>query len=236
MKKATTLILALVLGLFAAQTAWAANAVNISQVYGGGGSTTTGTYIYDYVELFNNSGAAVTIGGWAIMYGSAGGSSFGSTTASAALIPSGATIPKCSYYLIQVGSAGTVGAPFPVTPDLISSGPSMSLSSGKVALISNQTIPGPACVGNTTGGSFVDVVGYGTGNCYETTAAAVLSNSTVAVRKLGGGQDTDVNSADFVIQGTNITTMHNSSMYGNPDCMPTLTRSGTWGKIKVLYR
>ena len=46
MKKATTLILALVLGAFAVQTASAASSVRISQVYGGGGGS-TGTYIYD---------------------------------------------------------------------------------------------------------------------------------------------------------------------------------------------
>jgi len=234
MKKATTLILALALGAFAAQSASAAGTVRISQVYGGGGGG-TGTYLYDYVELFNSSGAAVNIGGWSLQYGSSTGTSFASSTINMALIPAGATIPACGYYLCQVGSAGSGGVALPVTPDQVTSGPAMAQAAGKIALVSNQIFP-HACSGNSVGGDYVDVVGYGAANCFETAFAPTLSSTTVEVRKLGGMQDTDDNSADFVAQGTNITTLHNTQSPGNIDCLATPTMPSTWGKIKVLYR
>ncbi len=235
MKKATTLgLFAMALVAVLAQTASAANAVRISQVYGGGGGS-TGTYLNDYVELFNSSGVAVNIGGWSIQYGSAAGTSFGSTATNLAVIPAGATIPPCGYFLAQVGTAGSAGAPLPVTPDLVNStGPNMSNSAGKVALISNA-IGANACSGNTVGGIYVDVVGYN-GNCFETTAAPGVSATTVAVRNAGGMADTDNNLADFTIQGTGITTIHNSQSPANQACLATPTMPTTWGKIKVLYR
>ena len=236
MKKATTLALsALALVALLAQTASAANPVRISQVYGGGGGS-TGTYLNDYVELFNNSGAAVTIGGWSIQYGSATGTSFGSTSGNMAILPAGASIAPCSYYLVQVGAAGSGGVALPVTPDFINTaGPSMSATTGKVALISNS-IGNNACTGNTVGGIYVDVVGYGTGNCFETADAGTTSNTTVAVRNGGGTADTDNNSTDFTIQGTGITTIHNSASPASTLCLATPTMPTTWGKIKVLYR
>ena len=110
MKRATSVLVALVLGMVLAQSAFAANSVRISQLYGGGG-TSSGAYQYDYVELFNNSGSTVAIGGWTLQYGSASGTSgLGSTPGSnVGLIPAGATIGPCGYYLIQCGSAGSGG-------------------------------------------------------------------------------------------------------------------------------
>jgi hypothetical protein len=236
MKKATTLILALVLAAFAVSSASAAGSVRISQVYGGGGGTTTSTYLFDYVELFNSSGAPVNIGGWSLQYGSSTGSSFASSAINMALIPAGASIPACGYYLCQVGSSGSAGVALPVTPDQVTTGPAMGASAGKVALVSNQVFPHP-CSGSSIGGDYVDVVGYGAANCFEGTGpVATLSSTTVAVRKLAGLQDTDINSADFVAQGTNITTLHNSLSPANIDCLATPTMPSTWGKIKVLYR
>src|SRR5215470_17809365 len=57
-----------------ASSAFASNAVRISQVYSGGGASTgTPTYNKDYIELFNNSGSPVNIGDWVLEYGSAAG-------------------------------------------------------------------------------------------------------------------------------------------------------------------
>jgi hypothetical protein len=231
MRKVTTL--ALFAMALLAQTASAANSVRISQVYGGGGGS--GTYLYDYVELFNSSGSAVNIGGWSIQYGSSAGTSFGSTAANMAIIPVGTTIGPCGYFLAQVGPAGTAGVVLPVTPDFVNTaGPSMSQSAGKVALINNST-GNNACSGNTVGGIYVDVVAYG-GNCFETAAALGTSNATVAVRNGAGTVDTDNNSLDITIQGTGVTTIHNSASPQNAACLATPTMPSTWGKIKVLYR
>ena len=77
----------LALGLFAASTAFAANPVRISQVYGGGGGSSVWTY--DYVELFNSGGCPAAIGGWSIQYGSSAGTVFGSSATNCAFIPAG---------------------------------------------------------------------------------------------------------------------------------------------------
>ena len=71
----------------------------------------------------------------------------------------------------------------------------MSATSGKVALVSNDTL---IATGTSCPVARVDLVGYGTANCFEGAGAAPgLSNTTAALRKSNGLQDTDSNSADF---------------------------------------
>src|SRR6478752_3665253 len=72
---------------------------------------------------------------------------------------------------------------------------------GKVALVTNATpLTGTGCPLPAAG--IGDYVGYGTAssgaNCSEGGAAApTLTNTTAAIRKLAGAQDTDNNGADF---------------------------------------
>ena len=214
-------------------SAFAANPVRISQVYGGGGGS-TGTYLFDYVELFNASGSAVSIGGWSIQYGSATGTSFGSTAANMAVLPSGASIAPCSYYLIQVGGAGTGGVALPVPADFVNAaGPSMSATTGKVALI-NNAIGANACSGNTVGGIYVDVVGYGTGNCFEGADAPGTTSTSGNVRNGAGLNDTDANNNDFTLASPPVP--RNSQSPANTQCLATPATAGSWGKVKSLYR
>ena len=231
----------LALGLFAASTAFAANPVRISQVYGGGGGSSVWTY--DYVELFNSGGCPAAIGGWSIQYGSSAGTVFGSSATNCAFIPAGAIIPACGYYLVQVGSSGGTGSldPWPAGgPDLINlAGPSMAAGAGKVALINTSVFP-TACAGNSVGGLFTDVVGYGTGTtCYEGTGpAGTLTSSSVEVRNGAGMTDTDANPSDFTVTGTNFVTIHNSTSATNPSCTVTTTgacclRHTTYGACLV---
>jgi len=214
MRKATLVLLAL--GLVVASTAYASNPVRISQIYGGGGTY----YKCDYVELFNNSGCPVDIGGWSVQYGSATGSTFGSSTYNYALIPSGAVIPACGYYLIT-GYCGTAGADLPVTPDLTkpTSGSlwqfNFSGTAGKVALFNDQVFNRTCAQAQAVA---MDIVGYSTANCYETTAYPSLDASSVLVRKGGGAVDTDNNANDFN-QVVAPVTMHNSASPRNPDCI-----------------
>jgi hypothetical protein len=224
----------------APSTADASSAVRISQVYGGGGGS-TGLYIYDYIELFNNSGASVVVpaGGWALMYGSATGTSFGSTTGNAALIPAGTVIPACGYLLIQCGTAGSGGVALPVTPDIVAAGPNISASTGKLALVDNQTIPGPLCSGNVMGmepSPIIDAVGWGpTANCFEASVFPTATTNQQSVeRAAAGATDSDNNASDFAIQGTPVP--RNSSTAVNPACAAVPTHSDTWGRLKVLYR
>lgn len=80
----------------------------ISQVYGGGGSNTTGpTYKSDYVELFNISGSPQSLNGLALQYGSSAGQ-FGSSATNIFALPD-VTLQPGQHYLVQLGTVGTAG-------------------------------------------------------------------------------------------------------------------------------
>ncbi len=74
----------------------------------------------------------------------------------------------------------------------------MSATTGKVALVNNSTTLTGTC---PTG--VVDFVGFGGANCSETSPTPALTNTTAALRKLNGAQDTDNNSADFTVGAPN---------------------------------
>ena len=233
MKKATTLLAALALGTLLAQAAFAANAVRISQQYGSGGNAGA-VYNTDYIELFNNSGAAVNIGGWSIQYGAAAGTvGFGGTSGQVTNIPANTMIQPCGYFLISIGTAGAAGIALP-TPDLVgNTTTNMSGTAGKVALINNLTFP-TACAGSSVGGVYVDVLGYGgTANCFEGAAAPGTAAATAATRGGGGMNDTDNNGADFTSVAP---APRNSASPKNTQCLVTPTNSGTWGQLKLHYR
>jgi hypothetical protein len=161
----------------------------ISQVFGGG-SSAGAPFANDYVELFNRSGAAVSVTGWSVQYASASGSSWVKANLSG-------TIPADGYYLVAM-AAGASGASLPA-PDA-SGSISMSVSSGKVALVTNQTLltcGASACLPNP---AIRDFVGYGSANQSEGGAATpTLSATTAALRAGAGCTDTDNNRADFTV-------------------------------------
>ena len=156
----------------------------VSQVYGGGGNTGA-PFKNDYIELFNRATVAVSVAGWSVQYASATGSTWQTTLLSG-------TIPAGGYYLIQEAAGAGGGASLP-TPDA-SGAIAMSLSAGKVALVTNSTPLTGTC---PSGGGIVDLVGYGAANCSETSPTGVLSNTTADFRHSGGCDDTDNNLADF---------------------------------------
>jgi phosphodiesterase/alkaline phosphatase D-like protein/mono/diheme cytochrome c family protein len=207
-----------------------AEAVRISQVYGGGvywngtgDPPAAGHYQCDYVELFNSSSSPVNIGGWSLQYGSSTGSTFGSSTWNTVLIPSGATVPACGYYLIKGYCSNVGGAALPVTADLSTSttSPPGSFSTasaaGKFALFSDQ-VAGRTCATAQSSGKLVDLIGWGGANCYEGASAAASDDNSVLARALGGMTDTGNNSADFAKVAASGVTIHNSSSGQNPDC------------------
>ena len=230
MKK--TAIVVFVLTLLAAQSAFAANAVRISQVYGGGGNS-GGVYTNDYVELFNSSGLPVNISGWSLQYGSATGTvNLGACTNCLTVFPDNSVIPACGYWLIQLAAGAAVIAPLPVTPDLVvpqANANNLSATAGKIAL-KNDANPTP-CTPQT---AFVDLVGYGTANCFETAAAGGLSNSTAAIRNNGGLTDTDNNSTDFTVASNPVP--RNSQSPPNPNCTVVATDPQSWGRVKTLFK
>lgn len=188
--------------------------VRISQVYGGGGSSSaTATYKKDYVELFNSGSEPVNVAGWVIAYGSATGN-WASSTSNFFTLPKGTVIAPCGYLLLACGTAGTGGADLPVTADFTTTNINISATNGKVALF-NAPNANVACGGELKG-TFVDKVAFGTANCAEGTAVATLSNATGAVRNGGGLIDTGDNSADFTVVTGSVP--RSAASGANPEC------------------
>lgn len=162
--------------------------VVISQLYGGGGSSGA-PFTNDYVELFNRGAGSVSVTGWSVQYASATGSSWAKANLSG-------TIPAGGYYLVQLASNGSIGAALPA-PDATGA-MNMSGSSGKVALVTNQTLlscGSTACLPN---GAIRDLVGYGSAGQFEGSSAAPTLSVTSAGRRASGGcTDTDDNGNDF---------------------------------------
>jgi len=161
--------------------------VVISEVYGGGGNSGA-TYKNDFIELYNPTPSPVSLSGWSVQYTSATGSSWGSNK-----IDLTGTLPPGAYYLIQ-GAAGTGGTVNLPTPD-VSGSINLSGTAGKVALVSSTTgLSGT----NPTGGSLVDLVGFGaTANGYEGAGPTSAPSNTLSVERKIPCSDTDSNVNDF---------------------------------------
>jgi predicted extracellular nuclease len=179
-------------GLAVALVAAPAEAVSadvvITEVYGGGGNSGA-PYTNDFIELTNNSSAAVDVSGWSVQYASSGGTTWQVTKLTGSIAPGTA-------YLVQEGAGAGNGAPMP-TPNVAGTIP-MSASAGKVALVTNQTALtcGSTCHADP---AVRDYVGFGSAaNDSETAPTGTLSNSTSAAR-LDPTKDTDNNSADFAV-------------------------------------
>jgi len=188
-------LLTFVFLFFANQVLASTSGIVISQVYGGNGNT----FNRDYVELFNASNSAVNITGWSIQYASATGTGLFSANGITSL---SGTLQPGQYYLIALASSAS-GASLP-TVDLEGvSSTNLSGTNGKVVLVNTDT--GLTC----NGGSVVcnatqlaqieDLVGYGTANYFEDSAATAISSTTALFRAGGGCVDTNVNSADFSV-------------------------------------
>jgi cytosine/adenosine deaminase-related metal-dependent hydrolase len=160
------------------------NHLVLRQIYGGGGNSGA-PFNRDFVELFNPSQTPFALAGLSVQYGSAMG-----TTWLVTPLPAGATIPPGGSYLVALAS-GATGAPLP-TPDATGS-TNMSATAGKVALVDGTNALTNACP--TT--NIIDLVGYGTTNCFETDEAPAGSNTNSITRAMGGCTDNDNNSAEF---------------------------------------
>lgn len=167
--------------------------VVISQVYGAGGNSGA-TYTNDFVELFNRGASAQSLAGWSVQYASATGT--GNFAIGATLSGS---IPPGGYYLVQM-AGGANGSPMP-TPDATGNS-TMAAAAGKVILANvaaNVGCNGANNACNATHlGQIVDLVGFGTANFFEGTAAAPAPSATTSVsRATNGCTDTNQNGSDF---------------------------------------
>jgi len=162
--------------------------VVINEVYGGGGNSGA-TYKNDFIELFNSGTTAVDLSTYSVQYTSATGAAWTSKTDLAGSIAPGA------YYLVQEaqGSGGTQDLPTPNAVGTIS----MSGTSGKVALVSNQAALtcGADC---DSAAGVVDFVGFGTtANDYAGAAAAPAPSNTTSISRNAAHANTANNGADF---------------------------------------
>jgi hypothetical protein len=163
--------------------------VVISQVYGAGGNPGA-VFNADYVELHNNTSTSQTLVGYSIQYAAAGQTA---TWTGIANLPT-LTIPAGGYYLIQMSSIGTGGGALPTVDHVASPTISMSATNGRVALVSD-TNRLSACPSTA---NVIDLVGYGTSNCFEGGAAVpALDTLNAAFRNNNGCDDTNNNLADF---------------------------------------
>ena len=177
----------------------------INEVYGGGGNSGA-TLTHDFVELVNPTSETISLDGYVVEYYGATGNRGNRCTLSGSVGPGG-------HFLVQQakGAGGTQALP---TPDA-TCGANMSGTKGSVQLV------GPD-------GTVVDLVGYGAAAKAEGKPTKALSNTTSAQRR--GLEDTDDNSADFVI-GTpspmNSASTPAPSTPGTPDQTASPTPSGS---------
>jgi predicted extracellular nuclease len=167
--------------------------VTISQIYGGGGNSGA-PYTHDFVELRNVGSSPVDMSGLSVQYASATGTGAFNPTALTGTLEPGA------FHLVRL-AGGATGEPLPVEPDDTGT-LNLAGASGKVALATGSTSLG--CNGGSTPcdaeatARIVDLVGYGSANFFEGSAAAPeLSNSLAGFRADAGCTDTDDNAADF---------------------------------------
>ena len=143
------------------------------------------------VELHNVSSTSFDLSGHSIQYASATSTAAWSGVYALPAV----SIPAGGYYLIQMSADGANGAALP-TPDAVASPTiAMASASGKVALVNGIV----ALTGCTLTG-VVDLVGYGTANCSETSATGTLSSANGAIRNNNGCTDTDNNLSDFTVE------------------------------------
>jgi hypothetical protein len=164
----------------------------ISQIYGGGNNAGA-TFQNDFVELFNRGTTTVNfaVTPYSVQYASAAGTF---TTGNKIDLTTGTLAPG-QYFLIKLSGGTTNGAPLP-TADATNTAINMSATDGKVALVAGTILlAGSGC---PIGSTVADFVGYGSANCAEGTATAVLS-ATKAARRTNSCTDTNVNSADFTV-------------------------------------
>lgn len=190
-------ILIVLLAISAGIPLFAQAGLVISQIYGGGGNNAA-SFSADFVELYNPTSSPISTTGLSIQYASATGNFTQSLP-----LTSGLTVQPGHYFLVQTTTpaAPFVGAGLP-TPDTSGTAPNLSPTNGKVALVNGTA----ALSGDTTCAlvladpAVLDLVGFGTANCFKGTAAApgpsaTNTNTQAILRTLS----TNNNSADFTV-------------------------------------
>lgn len=186
-------------------------ALVISQVYGGGGNSGA-TYKNDFVELHNRGNTSITIPAstYSVQYNSAT-----STTTSWLVTTLPAMTIAPGGFVLVGESGGSTGSALPTT-DAPTSGTfgtiNLSATNGKVLLASTTTAFAVQC---PSGAGVIDLVGYGTSNCFQGSAAAPAGTNSTALQRSGSCTSTGQNSTDL----SAVTPLaHNSASANNNIC------------------
>jgi len=183
----------------------AADHIVISEVYGGGGNTGS-KYKNDFIELYNPTPDPVLLTGWSIQYSSSAGTIWTATNLSGSIASKG-------YYLIQeaAGVGGTDNLPVPNATGNIA----MSATAGKIALLK---VTAPLSGASPSSADIIDLVGFGTSTFYEGTGPASAPSATTSIERKasstsnvasmttgsdvlrGNSEDSNINSADFIVR------------------------------------
>ena len=216
--------------------------LKISQVYGGGGgsSSVSSPFQRDYVELYNPTGAAVTMTSWALQSASATGTAWTAITLNG-------TVPANGYFLIGLTTATAAQSPALPTPvdatgTLDIGNTTAATTTGlKLALTNNTTLLSGA---NPISAAIQDFVGIGTtstgsepqGSFNTANNAPPLTNNTAIQRAGCGGTDSNVNAADFAVTWANprnTATPPNLGVSAFGSASPNLLRSGDSVRLVV---
>ncbi|WP_041651958.1 ExeM/NucH family extracellular endonuclease [Pseudarthrobacter phenanthrenivorans] len=188
--------------------------VVINEAYLSGGSSGA-AFKNKFVELYNASGAPVSLDGWSVQYRSAAGT--GSPTGVTALSGS---IPARGHYLVQGGSNGANGADLPA-PDLVSTALNLSGTGGTIVLAKQPTAVALATGSQVEPAGVADLLGYGTSNTFEALVAqAPASNTDVRSLNRAAGADSNSNAADFSFNATITPTGTGGAATPEPDPTP----------------
>lgn len=109
---ATIVAVSLALGCYSNLSAAPSTTVIISQVYAAGGLAGA-SYLKDFVELHNISASPVSLDGRSLQFANPATGSFTLTGSTLTVGLTGIIVPG-GYYLISLGSPGSVGASLPV--------------------------------------------------------------------------------------------------------------------------
>lgn len=180
-----TVGLALLAGPLGIPSAHAAGSttVVINEIYARGGSATQ-PYNTKFVELFNATTSPVALSGYGLSYSSAANAALGQTCQLAGVIPAR------GYFLIAVGSNGSVGAA--ISADQTCTNVSPSGTAGSFTLLN--------------GTATVDLVGWRNLDSVSVARSETAPASYPGTNSVAGsitraaGKDTDNNAADFTFQ------------------------------------
>jgi hypothetical protein len=161
--------------------------VVIAEIYTAGGQGGA-PYTHDYVVLFNPTNTTQYLSGTMLQFATFGQSNWNA-------VPLGGVIAAHSYFLVQFASNGSNGAPLP-TPDMFF-GQNLTTASGKIAFTLGGGGPF-STICPLPNARIIDLLGYGSAECYEGSGSAPVLGAMLAAKRNGGGcVDTDDNAADF---------------------------------------